>query len=337
MSAEVETCHSTDHSPQLLQWLFYAQMTEIVGDRANRLKRSFGQVIPLESDVTIHLMRTEIALKYEGPALVDGQMDVYQTSANMIAFTEFMVIAVKETYGSAAEAKAEVAGFEHGSFVTNLVFSVVGSAATIFTAMTPEQLLEVVKGAFELWKHLKGMPPARVEQTGPSVVVTNNNGQIYNVRTESFSLVMNVKAAEAADKFINQALHIEGVDALRIGKTHEPLATVTTAESEYFVPVVPTALVSDNVNRIVLTVVSPVFQDGNKWRLSDGGPAFAAAIRDGDFLMKVDKGIERFGKGDVLEADVRIVQSRTGSKVTIEREVIKVHRHMSPHEQTSFL
>jgi hypothetical protein len=282
-------------------------------------------------------MRTEIALKYEGPALVDGQMDVYQTSSNMIAFTEFMVAAVKETYGSAAEAKAEVAGFEHGSFITNLVFSVVGSAATIFTALTPDQLLAVVKGAFDLWKHLKGTPPAKVEQTGPNVVVTNNNGQIFNVRTESFSLVMNVKAAEAADKFVKQALHIEGVDALRIGNTQAPVATVTAAESDYFVPVAPTSLVSDNVNRIVLTVVSPVFQDGNKWRFSDGGPSFAAAIRDGDFLMQVDKGIERFGKGDVLEADVRIVQSRTGAKVSIEREVVKVHRHLNPHEQSTFL
>jgi hypothetical protein len=288
-------------------------------------------------NVTIRRMKTEIALKYEGPALVDGQMDVYQTSANMIAFTEFMVAAVKETYGSAAEAKAEVAGFEHGSFVTNLVFSVVGSAATIFTALTQEQLLAVVKGAFALWKHLKGSPPAKVEQSGPNVVVTNNNGQIFNVRTESFSLVMNVKAAEAADKFVNQALHVEGVDALRIGNAQEPVATVTASESDYFVPVAPTSLVSDNVNRIVLTVVSPVFQDGNKWRFSDGGPAFAAAIRDGDFLMQVDKGIERFGKGDVLEADVRIVQSRTGAKVSIEREVMKVHRHVNPHEQSSFL
>ena len=49
--------------------------------------------------------------------------------------------------------------------------------------------------------------------------------------------------------------------------------------------------------------------------------------------MRVDKGIERFGKGDVLEARVRIVQSRTGLKVSVEREVVQVLRHITQHEQ----
>jgi len=41
-------------------------------------------------------MWTQPALKYEGPAMVDGQMNVYQTAANMIAFTEFMVAAHRD-------------------------------------------------------------------------------------------------------------------------------------------------------------------------------------------------------------------------------------------------
>lgn len=66
-------------------------------------------------------MKTRVSLRYLGPALDDGRMDVYEASKNMIAFSEFMVAAVKTTYGESAEAKAEVAGFEHGSFVTDLV------------------------------------------------------------------------------------------------------------------------------------------------------------------------------------------------------------------------
>lgn len=282
-------------------------------------------------------MKTKLALKYEGPALEDGQMDVYQTSANMIAFTEFMIAAVKETYGDAAQAKAEVAGFEQGSFVTNLVFSVGGSAATIFSALTPAQLLEVVKGAFELWKHLKGSPPAAVSQTGPQLTVTNNNGQILNVQTESFTLVMNSKAADAADRFVRQALEQEGVNQLSLGSEQKPIVQVSANEAAYFVPVAATVPVSDNTNKMILTVVSPVFQDGNKWRFSDGGSSFAASILDGDFLMRVDKGVERFGKGDVLEAVVRIVQTRSGQKVSVEREVVQVLRHINPHEQTPLL
>lgn len=287
--------------------------------------------------LTVRHMRTKVALRYEGPALDGGQMDVYQTSTNMIAFTEFMVAAVKETYGDSAEAKAEVAGFEPGSFITNLVFSVGGSAATIFTALTPDQLWAVVKGAFDLWKHLKGAPPTAVAPQGQQISVTNNNGQIINVQTESFSLVMNVKAADAAQKFVNQALAVEGVEGLQIAGDRSPRVAVSDKEAAYFVPVAAVVPMSDNTNRMVLTVISPVFQDGNKWRFSDGGPAFSAAILDGNFLMAVDKGIERFGKGDVLEAEVRIVQTRTGAKVSVEREILRVLRHINPHEQRELL
>lgn len=287
--------------------------------------------------VTIRFMKTKIALKYEGPALIDGQMDVYQTSTNMIAFTEFMVAAVKETYGDSAQAKAEVSGFEHGSFITNLVFSVGGAAATIFTALTPSQLMEVIKGAFDLWKHLKGEPPAAVANEGQHVTVTNNNGQIINVRTDSFTLVMNPKAADAAGKFVNDALSVEGVDALSLDGDDGPVAKVAANQAHYFVPVAVSVPVSDNTNTMVLTIISPVFQEGNKWRFSDGGAAFSASILDGDFLMQVDKGIERFGKGDVLEAKVRIVQTRTGSKVSVEREILQVLRHINPHHQAALL
>ena len=103
-------------------------------------------------------------------------MDVYKASANMIAFSEFMVAAVKTTYGENAEAKAEVSGFEHGSFITSLVFSVGGQAATVFTALSAQELWTVVKEAFDLWKHLKGQPPAAVTNNGNTCTVTNVNG-----------------------------------------------------------------------------------------------------------------------------------------------------------------
>ena len=129
-------------------------------------------------------VKTRVSLKYTGPALDAGQMDVYEASANMIAFSEFMVGFVKVTYGDSAEAKAEVSGFDHSSFITDLVFSFVGVGATIYSSLTPGKIWEVVKGAFDLWKHLKGSPPASVSHEGLSVTVTNNSGTILNVRTE---------------------------------------------------------------------------------------------------------------------------------------------------------
>ena len=54
--------------------------------------------------------------------------------------------------------------------------------------------------------------------------------------------------------------------------------------------------VSDNTAKMIVTIISPVFQEGNKWRFSDGEVNFNAAIADDAFLQMVDRG-ERFGKG----------------------------------------
>jgi len=287
-------------------------------------------------NVTMQSMKTRVSLKYRGPALDAGRMDVYEAAANMIAFSEFMVTAVKVTYGDAADAKAEVAGFDRSCFVTDLVFSVGGSAATIFTALTPQQLWNVVKGAFDLWKHLKGSPPANVTHQGQNVSVTNNSGSILQVRTESLTLVLTDKGAEAVERFVRQGLNHEGYGSLSIETDTDPAVTaeVSVEESAYFVPVSKEAQLSDNTVHMTIVIVAAVFQDGNKWRFSDGASTFSAAIFDGDFLALVNNGA-RFGKGDVLEVEMHIVQTRSGMKVSVDRSITKVLRHLTPQEQAT--
>ncbi len=282
-------------------------------------------------------METNVTIRYKGPALDDGRMDVYKASSNMIAFSEFMVAAVKTTYGDSAEAKAEVAGFEHGSFETNFIFSVAGQAATVFTALTPDQLWEVVKGAFKLWKHLKGSPPSHVVNNGNTCEVTNNNGQIIQIRTDSLNLVFNEKAAEPVSKFVKLAMEEDGYEKLEISsRDGGVITTVSKQEAQGFESVTPSLILSDNTFRMIVHVVGPVFQDGNKWRFSDGERSFNAAMLDGNFLMAVNSG-ERFGKGDILDVDMRAVQTGAGLKTSLERSILKVHRHLSPQEQTQLI
>ena len=87
-----------------------------------------------------------------------------------------------------------------------------------------------------------------------------------------------------------------------------------------------TETITDTVVRMGLMLEAPVFKDGNKWRFSDGQQSFHADIEDGEFLARVNAG-ERFGKGDVLMADVRISQQQSGMKISAERSLVKVHEH----------
>ena len=263
-------------------------------------------------------------------------MDVYQASTNMIAFSEFMVAAVKATYGESAEAKAEVAGFGRGSFITDLVFNVAGPAASIFSSFSSEHLLGVLKEAFALWKHLQGSPPATVTQSGQHVTVTNNAGQIIQVQTDTLNLVFSEKGADAAGRFIRDAISQAGVTGLEVASKGAPLAEVDQAEAAYFVPVAKESVVSENLVTMALILVAPVFQDGNKWRFSDGSASFSAAIEDDAFLARVNNG-ERFGKGDVLTVELRITQTRTASKISADRVVQRVIEHREAAQQQQLL
>jgi hypothetical protein len=278
-------------------------------------------------------MKTSAAIRYIGPALDDGKMDVYQASSNMIAFSEFMVAAVKSTFGDGADAKAHVSGFEHGSFITQIIFEVGGTAATIFTAYTPEQLWNTVKGAFEVWKHLAGNKPVSIVNHGNYVDVTNNSGTILQVNIAALHLATNDKAGDSVQRFIKEAMQTDGYDNLEIVSPDAGVIdAISKAEAACFMPVLVEEQASDNIIRQKITLLSAVFKDGNKWRFNDGSSEFGATILDEEFIATVDSG-ERFGKGDLLDVDMRIVQTQVGYKITMERSILKVHKHIVPPKQ----
>ncbi len=278
-------------------------------------------------------METKIALRYKGPAVDDGTMDVYEAAANMIAFSEFVVLAAKGAYGGDVDAKAQVSGFGRGSFETDLVFKLTGLAANIFTVTTTDDLLRVVKESVQLWKHLRGEPAAKVERTGNTATVTNNNGQITQVTIGALSVVLSEKGSDAVGQFVRKALERPGMDAVEIkDQAGGQLESISQNEARFFVPVAPSESVTDTVVRMALVIEAPVFKDDLKWRFSDGQSSFHAEIRDQDFLDRVNAG-ERFGKGDVLHADVRIEQQQSGARLTTERSITKVHQHREAAQQ----
>lgn len=277
-------------------------------------------------------MQTQLSLTYSGPAVESGQMDVYQASANMIAFSEFVVAAAKTVYGEQTNARAEVAGFARGSFVTDLIFHLAGPAATIFSSVSVESLTHVIKQAFALWKHLRGQPPAHIEHTDQNVSVTNSQGEVLLVQIQTLNLTFNEKAADAVGQFVRTAVSKEGVDSVHIGIEGGTLAEARQDEAAYFLPVRPSETVTDAVIKMSLIIEAAVFKEGNKWRFWDGANSIYADIQDQLFLARVDAG-ERFGKGDILVAEVRFIQERSGFKIATERIVEKVLEHRFANEQ----
>jgi hypothetical protein len=82
-------------------------------------------------------------------------------------------------------------------------------------------------------------------------------------------------------------------------------------------------------NTARLQIVSLSFQDGNKWRLSDGENSFFATILDDAFNERVAKREEHFSKDDLLRARIRRRQFVVDGRLRSEYEIVQVLRHDS--------
>ena len=280
-----------------------------------------------------------IVLRYQGPAVDDGSMDVYQAAANMVAFSEFVVAAAHTLYGADVEVKAEVNAFQRGSFETDLTFHVLGTAGTILSAMAPNMagVVSVLKESLDLFRFLKGQAAEKVEHIDNSnrVSVTNVNGNVTIVQTESLTLTLDEKAGKSVGQFVCEALTKPGMRELQISSGGEQVASVNDDSASFYHPILEETPVIEQVVQMGLMIETASFKDGSKWTLSEGEASLQFTIEDEDFLARIDNG-EAFRKGDVLLCDVRVKQTKLGHRLKIQRAIIKVHRHNSAHEQTEF-
>ncbi len=269
-----------------------------------------------------------ILLRYQGPAVEDGTMNVYDAARNMMAFSDFVVAAAHKLYGEEVQVKAEVNAFQRGSFGTDLVFQVIQVSAAILP-LIPDivSVASTVKESIELYRFLKGEKPAQVvHNEDHSINVTNNNGNVIVVNTASLNLTLDPNAGLAAGQFIGEALSKPGVNQIEISSEGKQIVQATTDDASYYHPIGNDDTITESVTRMGLIIESPSFKDGNKWRMWNGAESLLYAMEDPDFIGRVNGG-EAFRKGDILICEVRVVQTKAGGALKLQRTIVKVHDH----------
>ena len=79
-----------------------------------------------------------------------------------------------------------------------------------------------------------------------------------------------------------------------------------------------------------LEVVSPVFKENNKWRLTDGNATYNVKITDEAFLNKVKTHEITFGRGDVLKVHLQQTTLHTASGLKSNYTVLEVLENVTP-------
>lgn len=271
-----------------------------------------------------------LLLKYNGPAVDSGSMDVYQAAANMMAFSDFTVVAAKALYGEEAKVTAQVTALRHSSFAVDLLFSITGISPLLLPVLPDVRMLVgTIRDCFEVRKHLQGRPPEKIESQGNGKIsLTNYSGQVYIFNADSVNLSLNSSAAAGMEQFVTRALSEPGIEAVGITETHHstPIVHVPEDEASYFRRLASPENVIESVSRTGLVLVTPSFKEGNKWRLNDGHTSSLYEIEDPVFLKKIAAG-QPFRKDDVLLCDVRTRQELVNGGFKTERTIIRVISH----------
>ena len=297
--------------------------------------------------------RVHFSIKYDGPALVAHQMDVRELAPALIALSELLEQASQAVAPDAPEVRVSVNGdFKGGSFGVDLIAvqTMAQQLVGIFSgseASATANLLGIIGGVgflggglVSLIKWLGGRRPSdiriegdktvfeiRTEDTVETMECDLITGRLYRSRAvrQSLARVLKPLAREGIDSFFSG---LDGQVAPIVEKADLPFFEAAASESD---------VVSDTISHgVLLQVESPVFKEGNKWRLSDGDKPFFAEIQDAEFLARIESGAERFGKGDILVADVRRVQTVTETGLRMDSTVVRVIEHREPLQPSLF-
>jgi hypothetical protein len=248
------------------------------------------------------LTKDKLSLEYYGAPVENGQLKAKDVARYIIALDDFMSVVTKEAYGKEASLSMDVSGFRGQSFDVDFVLQVVGlSTNAIFSTGSPKDLITLATDSIKACIHLRGNQPKTCthNRDNSTINIENSNGdnQIFHIQT--LNVIADPKASSSLETFIREPL-TKGLSTVKLKSSQFDVQTEASAnDADFFKPLDFELPLFKNTINTGLTIESPSFKNGNKWKLNDGQTSFYAEITDVDFLESVDKG-ERFGKGDLL-------------------------------------
>ncbi len=280
-------------------------------------------------------------------------MDVRELAPALIALSNMLEEANKVVFPNSGNVKVNIQGnFRGGSFGVDLIavqtiadqiVSILSGpeAAAFSNLKTILESLGLIGcagcGLVGLMKWLRGRKPSAIRTEGDQIIfeITEEStvesfgvdlvaGKLYQSRVVRKALANVVKP-----------LAREGIDIFASGRNGQTTEVIRKEDAAWFeVSESDADIVSDTLSEhVLLQIDSAVFKDDNKWRFNDGSSSFFGEIADRSFIEKINTGVERFGKRDVLVVDLRRVQTVTDHGLKMDYSITRVHEHRLPLQQ----
>lgn len=284
--------------------------------------------------------QARLDIVYDGPALVDGSMNVRDLAPAMMAIGGFFEAANRVTNGERAKVNVNVRATSAGSFhvlfevaqsleATDVLKADIGDFLT--TANTLKALLigggGAAGGIFALIKWLRGRRP-QVTKVNEDLYDVTVDGETYKVPLQLLRLYQNAEILRNIQHMVRPVKE-PGIDRFMLRESNQTVQEVTKDDVDAFEAPEYRELIVDKVSQHAFSIVSVAFRKSNKWRLDDGQNTFSVSMKDEEFRQKVDNNLVAFAKGDILICDLRTTQWQVNDRLKAEYEVVRVVEHRS--------
>lgn len=291
---------------------------------------------------------TQFSIVYDGEPLTDGTIDARDLAPCILALADLVDEASPLVDPALPRISLRVRpNFKGGSFevlfdVENLYTKFVslfsGPDAQAWSALFQIVGIAGVAGIFQLIFRSRGRKPIRVTiERKESVTVTFDGDEPIALDPRVWALFQNPRARKAIERMLLPLLE-RGFDLFKI-KDSSGVETlrVTEKEAPYFKA--PAEHENETVSEVDtrVVIVSPSFNPGNKWRVTDGSRTLYVAIRDQAFERAVQQGAEAFRKGDTLHVTLQTTQWTEEGRLVAEYAIAKVHKHEPGPQQQKLL
>lgn len=297
------------------------------------------------------------SIAYSGAALEDGSMDIKDFAPALLSLGDLIDEANRTINQNETKIQVRVrADFVKGSFDVTLeiVRSILQQLSiALGTEVTLSDLLSLLGfvggGGLSLFGLIKMVRKRKIKEARE---IGNNNVSLYftdnsetiTVNKNVYNLYINQNVQEAAEG-VTKPLYRDGIDGFTVyespvkDQNKAPSLSVTKEEAAYFGnPIIETSqepeLLVSVTNRGAYSLVTVHFEEGYKWRLTNGQDKITAMLKDEEFIHEIEKNEISFSKDDILVIDYMTKQWRNpdGSLKT-ENEIIKVIDHRKNPKQ----
>jgi hypothetical protein len=284
-------------------------------------------------------------VSYDGPALAAHEMDVKDLAPALLAIGELFEEANKALNGDNVKIAVNMKAVEAGSVevalsvaqsITNHVIGLFSSDTTtaIVNGYTLMQILGIAgvgsgAGLIGLIKWLKNRPIKNITRLDTGDALIEAEGGETRVATLKEVKLLGILSVRKSVEAVVKPLEKNGVESVSfIENGHQQ--KITKEEAAYLkAPIIDEEQIGETTIEKSLQIIGANFQDGGKWKFSDGTATFFADIHDPDFIQLVQRNEVAFAKDDVLNVRIKTKQSLVNGQIKAEHSIIKILGHRS--------